>query len=123
MSTQSESAVAFLQMCARGDVADAYSTYVAADFKHHNPWFPADRASLQRGMEESAQQEPNKSFTVKQTIESDNRVMVYSHLVRSEGDMEMAIVHILRFADKRIVEMWDIGQEIPKDSPNQLGMF
>jgi hypothetical protein len=32
-------------------------------------------------------------------------------------------VHILRFERGRIVEMWDLGQEIPEDSPNALGMF
>jgi hypothetical protein len=32
-------------------------------------------------------------------------------------------VHILRFEGSRIGEMWDIGQEIPKESPNALGMF
>ena len=25
--------------------------------------------------------------------------------------------------DGRIVELWDLGQEIPGDSPNALGMF
>jgi hypothetical protein len=32
-------------------------------------------------------------------------------------------VHILRFENSRIAEMWDIAQEIPPDSPNALGMF
>jgi predicted SnoaL-like aldol condensation-catalyzing enzyme len=35
----------------------------------------------------------------------------------------MAVVHILRFEGGKIVEMWDVGQEIPKDSPNALGVF
>jgi len=33
------------------------------------------------------------------------------------------VVHILRFEGDRIVELWDIGQEIPQDSPNEHGMF
>ena len=37
--------------------------------------------------------------------------------------VEIAVVHILRFEGGKIVEMWDIGQEIPADSPNALGMF
>ena len=116
-------ATEFLTLCATGQVRKAYDQYVAADFRHHNAYFPDDRESLLLGMEQSAQSEPNKSFTVKQTIESDDRVVVYSHLRREKVDMDIAVVHILRFVNDKIVEMWDVGQQIPKDSPNKLGMF
>ena len=46
-----------------------------------------------------------------------------SHLKRADADLEYAVVHIARFADGKIAELWDLGQEIPKDSPNALGMF
>ena len=116
-------AAEFLQMCARGDVRAAYDLHVSPDFVHHNAWFPADRESLLRAMEESAAVEPNKSFEVKQVIEGGDRVAVLSHLKRAGEDLEYAVVHIARFADGKIVELWDLGQEIPKDSPNALGMF
>jgi hypothetical protein len=48
---------------------------------------------------------------------------VLSHLKRAGAGLEYAVVHIARIADGRIVELWDLGQEIPKDSPNALGMF
>ena|SRR3989339_1810930 len=113
----------FLQMCARGDVRAAYDRHVSPDFVHHNAWFPADREFLLRAMEDSAATEPNKSFEVKQVIEGDDRVAILSHLQRAGADLEYAVVHIARFADGKIVELWDLGQEIPKDSPNALGMF
>ena len=116
-------ATSFLQMCSRGDVREAYERYVSADFVHHNAWFPGDRESLLRAMEQSATAEPNKSFEVKQVIDGGDRVAVLSHLKRAGADLEYAVVHIARFADGRIVELWDLGQEIPKDSPNALGMF
>lgn len=31
--------------------------------------------------------------------------------------------HIFRFQGDRIVELWDVWQEIPKDSANEHGMF
>ena len=113
----------FLQMCARGEVREAYDRHVAPDFVHHNAWFPADRESLLRAMEESSEAETNKSFEVKQVIEGGDRVAVLSHLKRAGAGLEYAVVHIARFADGKIVELWDLGQEIPKDSPNALGMF
>jgi predicted SnoaL-like aldol condensation-catalyzing enzyme len=113
----------FLTLCASGEVRTAYDRYVGESFQHHNAYFPGDRNSLLEAMEQSAQSEPNKAFTVKQTIESSDRVAVLSHLRRDNAKSEYAVVHILRFAKGKIVEMWDIAQEIPRDSPNQLGMF
>ena len=117
-------AVAFLRMCARGEVRDAYARHVAAAFVHHNAWFPGDRESLLLAMEQSAAAEPNKSFEVKQVVDGGDKVAVLSHLKRANGDAEYAVVHIARFGDDgRIAELWDLAQEIPKDSPNTLGMF
>lgn len=116
-------ATTFLQMCSRGQVRDAYDRYVAPGFVHHNAWFPGDRQSLLEAMERSAAAEPNKSFEVKQVVEGGGRVAVHSHLVRAGAGAEYAVVHIVRIVDGRIVELWDLAQEIPKDSPNLLGMF
>ncbi|MBN8481834.1 MAG: nuclear transport factor 2 family protein [Xanthomonadales bacterium] len=116
-------ATGFLSMCAAGDVRAAYARHVADGFVHHNPWFPADRESLLVAMEESAAQEPNKAFTVKQAVASGDRVATLSHVERAGSAKAYAAVHILRFEGDRIVELWDIAQEIPVDSPNALGMF
>lgn len=123
IASKTDIAVEFLSLCASGKVREGYDRHVAANFRHHNAYFPGDRDSLLTAMEQSAQSEPNKSFTVRQTIESADRVAVLSHLRRQQAELEYAVVHILRFEDGKIVEMWDVGQEIPRDSPNQLGMF
>lgn len=125
MSTQDKTRIAseFLSLCAHGQVRQAYERHVAAHFVHHNAYFASDRNSLLVAMEDSAKTEPNKSFTIRQTIESSDRVAVLSHLKRSAAPLEYAVVHILRFEGDKIVEMWDLGQEIPSDSPNELGMF
>ena len=123
MGTQVQATIEFLSLCASGQVQQAYARFVADEFKHHNAYFPSDRASLLKGMEDSAQTEPNKSFTVRQTIEQGDRVAVLSHLRREEAGLEYAIVHIARFENGKIVELWDLGQQIPADSPNKLGMF
>lgn len=122
--TSPDVAVNFLRMCSRGEVREAYERYVSADFVHHNAWFPGDRQSLLEAMEQSAAAEPNKSFEVKQVVDGGDRVAVMSHLRRASGDVEYAVVHIVRFDEAgRIAELWDLAQEIPKDSPNALGMF
>jgi predicted SnoaL-like aldol condensation-catalyzing enzyme len=36
---------------------------------------------------------------------------------------EIVVIHIFRFEHDRIAELWDVGQPISKDSPNENGMF
>ena len=121
--TNAEIATTFLRMCAAGDVREAYARFVADAFVHHNAWFPGDRASLLQAMEESAAAEPNKSFEVRQVIDGGGRVAVLSHLRRANTGNEYAVVHIARIEGGKIVEFLDLGQALPKDSPNALGMF
>ena len=113
----------FLRMCARGEVREAYARFVSDDFVHHNAWFAGNRESLLVAMEQSAAAEPNKSFEVRQVIDGGDRIAVLSHLKRASVDVEYAVIHIARIEGGRIVELWDVGQEIPKDSPNANGMF
>jgi len=110
-------------MCASGKVREAYARHVASGFTHHNPYFANDRDSLLQAMEQSAASEPNKSFQTKQVIEDGDRVAVFSQLERVQAGLTYAVVHILKFNNGKIVEMWDIVQEVPRESPNTLGMF
>jgi predicted SnoaL-like aldol condensation-catalyzing enzyme len=116
-----QSAVSFLQMVTDGKISEAYEKYVSPDMKHHNIWFAGDAASLQKGMEESHQQFPNKIFDVKHVIEEGDLVVVHSHMQLGVGLKQMALVHILRFDGDKIVEMWDVGEKVPDDSPNKNG--
>lgn len=116
-------AVEFLQLAASGEVDVAFSRHVAPDLVHHNPWFAAGRESLRAAMAGSARQEPNKAFVVQRVIGDGDVVAVHSRLEREGGKGVYAVVHILRFSAGKIVEMWDIGQEAPRESPNESGMF
>jgi len=114
----------FLRMTAAGKVREAYDQYVASDFRHHNQYFKGDRESLLVAMEQSATELPTKFFEIKQLIGDGNRVMAFSHFkMKKEDAAGFGVVHILRFQNEKIVEMWDLAQPISPDSPNQNGMF
>ena len=122
-TTNRDRAVDFLQLAAAGSVDEAYARHVAPGFVHHNPWFAADRASLAAAMAASSRAEPNKSFQVQRVIGDGDVIAVHSRLERVEAGKVYAVVHILRFEGGRIVELWDVAQEAPQESPNALGMF
>jgi predicted SnoaL-like aldol condensation-catalyzing enzyme len=118
-----EKAVSFLQAVASGKVREAYESYVGPDFRHHNPYYRGDRDSLMKAMEENQVESPNKVLEVKLAIQEEDKVTTYSHIKQNPDDLGAAVVHIFRFQDGKIVEMWDTGQAIPEDSPNENGMF
>ncbi|MGK5508813.1 nuclear transport factor 2 family protein [Brevibacillus formosus] len=118
-----ENAVSFLQLVASGNVREAYQRYTGPDFRHHNPFFRGDAHSLMLAMEENAAKNPHKILEVKRAIEEGDIVAVHSHVRQNQEDLGGAVVHIFRFHNDQIVELWDVGQPIPADSPNENGMF
>ncbi|WP_059173270.1 ester cyclase [Bacillus sp. FJAT-27445] len=118
-----EIAVSFLQQVASGKVREAYQSYIAPEFRHHNPYFRGDAESLMRALEENAAQNPQKILEVKLAIEEKDIVVVHSHVKQNPNDFGGVVVHIFRFQDNQIVELWDVGQPLPEDSPNEYGMF
>ena len=74
-------------------------------------------------MQENADRNPDKSLDVKNAIADGDLVAVHSHVHHKHGDRGAAVIHIFRFENGRIVELWDVGQEVPENSPNQYGMF
>ena len=113
----------FLRQCAKGHAREAFSKYVSPDFKHHNIYFKGDAEALIKAMEENAAQFPDKIFDMKHALEDKNFVAVHSHVRPKPSDPGMAVVHIFRFQDFKIIELWDLGQAVPEDMINENGMF
>jgi predicted SnoaL-like aldol condensation-catalyzing enzyme len=118
-----DTAVRFLEMAASGEVREAYAKFVGAGFRHHNPFFEGSAGSLMAGMEENARQNPNKVLDVKRAIAEGEFVAVHSHVRQNPDDRGGSVVHVFRFENGRIVELWDVGQPVPEQSPNHYGMF
>lgn len=124
MSKHTEAAKSFLTMAGTGQVQEAYDRYIAPTFIHHNQYFKGDRESLLTAMREAAETTPNKSVDVKHVYEDGDTVITHSLVTRRDPDAPgIAVVHIFRFERGRVVELWDVGQPIVKDSPNEYGMF
>lgn len=119
--THKEIATSFLQMAGMGEVKAAFDKYTANNFIHHNQYFKGDRKSLMVAMQEAHDTSPNKSITIKYTYQDGETVITHSLVVKD--DMEIAVVHIFRFENKKIAELWDLGQIVDKKSPNENGLF
>ncbi len=118
-----QAAVEFLRLATSGSIDEAYQKYVDMQGKHHNPFFPTGFAALKKGMLDNHARFPNKQLTIKHVLGDGELVAVHSHIVMNPGEKGVATVHLFRFDKNKIVELWDFGQPVPDDSPNQDGIF
>mgnify|MGYP003578754337 CR=1 FL=1 len=121
--SRKRAAVEFLKAAASGRAREAGAQYCDRALRHHNVYFPGDADSLFAAMDENARQNPGKKLEVKHVLAEGDLVAVHSEVHHQPGDSGAMLVHLFRFEGDRIVELWDVGQEIPADSPNANGPF
>ncbi|NJB71738.1 putative SnoaL-like aldol condensation-catalyzing enzyme [Saonia flava] len=119
--TKKEIAILFLKLVGGGEVKQAFTKFVASDFIHHNQYFKGNGEALAKAMEEAHYTSPNKSIDIKYSYTDGDTVITHSHVIKH--DMEIAVVHIFKFQNEKIIELWDLGQIIEKGSPNENGLF
>jgi len=122
-NSNKDTAVSFLKLASSGKVKEAYQAYVDSNFRHQNPYFPGNAEALMAAMEENSIQNPDKTIEVQRTLEDGDLVAVHALVRLKPGDLGIATVHIFRFQDNRIVELWDVGQAVPEKALNENGMF
>jgi predicted SnoaL-like aldol condensation-catalyzing enzyme len=118
-----QSAKDFLELVIAGQIDEAYEKYADLSGKHHNTFTPAGFQALREGMKEAHVKFPNKQFIIQHIVGEDELVAVHSHLILEENKTDLAVLHLFRFKDERIVELWDLSQALSSDSPNKDGAF
>lgn len=122
--TKKEIAQDFLKLASSGNSRKAFELYVAENFKHHNQYYKGDGQSLMLAMEEVHKQNPNKVFEIQRALEDGNLVAIHSRVEQiGENGWIGAVVHIFRFDNEKIVELWDLGQAVLEEIINENGMF
>jgi predicted SnoaL-like aldol condensation-catalyzing enzyme len=104
--------------------------FFASDCKTHNPYLSGTIEDLTDAMIEASKdlgaQNAEPEFTVKNVLADGELVAVHTELLNakskpSEGGLRQ--VHLFRFDGNKIVEYWDITQQILSDMPNASGAF
>ncbi len=119
----------FDQMILNHQVREAVERFVSPDFIEHNPNV---RDGNLEGLIEYLEVETidigrNKESEMKLLVDrrfgSGEFVVTQHHVIRHEGDPGVVISDTFRVVDGKIVEHWDIHQEVPKDKVNPLPMW
>ena len=112
----------FLRLARAGDRA-ALERLVTPGARHHNAHFAAGMPALFDAMMAATKSAPERTSDVKLVLADGDYVVVHSHVRPTPGDSGVAVVHIFRFEGDRIAELWDVGQKVPAENPNDHGMF
>jgi len=104
--------------------------FFAPDCKTHNPFVSGSIGTLTDAMisasKDLGSQNPDSGFTVKHVLADGDLVAVHTELLNSKSDSSqggLRQVHLFRFMGNKIVEYWDITQQVLPDMPNASGAF
>lgn len=123
MATKKEMALHFLKLSAQGNSREAFKLYAGKIFKHHNVHFKGDADTLMIAIEEDAKANPDKIFEIQRALEDGDLVAVHSRFRQNPNDTDWAVMHIFRFENDKIMELWDFAQAAPTEMINENGMF
>lgn len=123
MISNKEKAAHFLNLIGEAKVKKAFELYLSEDFKHHNPYIKGDAQSLQKAMKEDATANPKKELKILRSLEDGDLVAIHSHVKQHPEDNGFVLVHFFKFREDKIIELWDLGQEIPDKIINEKGML
>lgn len=112
----------FDQLVVRKDV-DAVK-YLAPEYHQHNPSIPSGSAGLREMFAALFQQFPQLTVDRKRVIAEGDIVAIHAHYRTSPEDRGQSVVDIFRVGpDGKIVEHWDVVQDVPATSANDNTMF
>ncbi|MBR1166583.1 nuclear transport factor 2 family protein [Bradyrhizobium liaoningense] len=103
--------------------ADAALAYVGNRYVQHNPTAPDGPDGFRKFIGFLREKFPNSRSEIKRSFAEGDFVILHVHSVREPGTRGRAIVDIFKLENGKIVEHWDVVQEIPENPANGNTMF
>ena len=102
---------------------EAVAKYLGLNYRQHNPGAGDGAEPFIETVKRFAQNFPDFRMESKRMVAEGDYVVLHSHLILKPGHRGTAIVDIFRLENGRIVEHWDVVQEVPETSANNNTMF
>ena len=94
--------------------------YIAASYIQHNRMLPDGSEALKKGAAQWFVGQPKTKIDIQHLSDND---LVYIHTKSKAGPKTRSVIDIFRLENGRIVEHWDVMQEVPEKSANNHPMF
>ena len=115
--------VAFYNLALNDKNFEAASKYLGPRYIQHNPTAPDGAEGLKGFIEFLRAKFPESRSEVKRAFADGDYVILHVHSVREPGTRGRAIVEIFRLENGKVVEHWDVIQDVPEKAANANGMF
>jgi predicted SnoaL-like aldol condensation-catalyzing enzyme len=102
---------------------EAVAKYQGSYYRQHNPQAGDGAEPFIGFVHYMMQTYPQMRLDIKRIIAEDDLVVTHSHIVRAPGDRGLAVMDIFRIEDGKVVEHWDVLQDVPEKAANSNTMF
>jgi len=103
--------------------ADAAIAYMGDRYVQHNPYAGDGPEGFRKFIAFLREKFPNSRSEIKRSFVDGDYVIVHVHAVREPGTRGVAIIDIFKLENGKIVEHWDVAQQVPENAANSNTMF
>ena len=100
---------------------DAIDKYIGDIYIQHNPHVADGKQSLKEALKEWFKNASKEKIDIQHIGADDD--LVFLHIKSHSGNKTISIVDIFRIQDGKIIEHWDVHEEVPEKSANSHPMF
>jgi predicted SnoaL-like aldol condensation-catalyzing enzyme len=123
LEANKKTVVAFYEAAINRKDFEAASGYLGSRYTQHNPGAADGPEGLKAFLSFLREKAPNSHSDIKSVFADGDYVILHVHNVREPSTRGAAIVDIFKLEQGKIVEHWDVRQDIPEKTANPNGMF
>ncbi|MFG2526186.1 nuclear transport factor 2 family protein [Streptomyces sp. NPDC048527] len=109
--------VDYFQSVMGGNVEKALADYLGPGYIQHNPYMRFGPEGVVEFITRMRGQYPELRLDIKRVIAEGDMVVTHSHLILEPGKPGRALADYFRLENGRIVEHWDVIQDVPRLTP------
>jgi len=102
---------------------EAASKYLGSRYTQHNPVAADGPEGLKAFIQFLRDKFPKSRSEIKRVFADGDYVIVHVHAIREPGTRGRAIIDIFKLENGKVVEHWDVAQDVPEKAANSNGMF
>ncbi|WII72058.1 nuclear transport factor 2 family protein [Bdellovibrio sp. 22V] len=102
---------------------EAAKKYIGKKYIQHNPYVPNGAAAFYEYFEDYFKKNPKSHVVIHRALADGDLVALHLHSKQNEKDRGKAIVDIFRVENGKIVEHFDVIQDVPEKTANGNTMF